>query len=121
MNVKHIPNFIKASAKHLPFRNDVFETVTAFEVIEHLNNPFLAIKEMLRVCNPEIVLTCPHRFSWVAKMPAHISFFDITWFLKVAEKLGVRLKVDVTYGDFFNFGVIRFGRRILGLRVVMKK
>jgi hypothetical protein len=54
-------------------------------------------------------------------MPAHISFFNITWFLKVAEKLGVRLKVDVTYSDFSNFGVIGFGRRILGLRVVMKK
>jgi hypothetical protein len=62
VNVKYIPNFIKASAKHLPFRNDVFETVTAFEVIEHLDNPFLAIKEMLRVCNSKIVLLVQIRF-----------------------------------------------------------
>jgi SAM-dependent methyltransferase len=34
---------------YLPFKNEVFGTVTAFEVLEHLHTPWIAIKEINRV------------------------------------------------------------------------
>lgn len=40
---------IKASAEFLPFRNGMFELVFAGEVIEHLPDPAMALKDWVRV------------------------------------------------------------------------
>lgn len=42
-------NFVRADALHLPFRNDVFDAVYAFNVLEHVSSPVAAMAEMLRV------------------------------------------------------------------------
>ena len=39
----------EGSAYHLPFGDETFELVTSFEVIEHLESPTTALKEMERI------------------------------------------------------------------------
>lgn len=43
------PLFVRASAEFLPFRDKAFETVKAYNVLEHVNIPSAAVKEILRV------------------------------------------------------------------------
>jgi hypothetical protein len=43
------PIFIRASAEFLPFRDKIFETVKAYNVLEHVADPTAAILEILRV------------------------------------------------------------------------
>jgi hypothetical protein len=43
------PMFVRASVEFLPFRNGAFETVKAYNVLEHVPNPRASIREILRV------------------------------------------------------------------------
>ncbi len=44
-----MPMFVRASAEYLPFRDKSFETVKAYNVLEHVHNPWAAVNEILRV------------------------------------------------------------------------
>ena len=58
---------IDTSITTLPFENNSFDLVCAFDVIEHVSNDNEAIKEMERVCKPKglICITVPaNRLLW---------------------------------------------------------
>ena len=42
-------HFIQADAHFLPFRNEAFDTVVCYEVIEHVDSPRKVLKEIARV------------------------------------------------------------------------
>jgi 2-polyprenyl-3-methyl-5-hydroxy-6-metoxy-1,4-benzoquinol methylase len=46
------PEYVCCSACALPFRNESFDSVTSFEVIEHVSNQEGMIREILRVLTP---------------------------------------------------------------------
>lgn len=50
---------ILADAQYLPFRDGSFKTVKASHVLEHLENPFKALDELLRVATKDIILSFP--------------------------------------------------------------
>lgn len=45
----------------LPFRNQSFDLVTCFEVLEHLIDPLKAIRNMIDTCKRLIICTTPNR------------------------------------------------------------
>ena len=47
--------------KGLPFKENVFDLITCFEVIEHLAQPFLALKNMFTSCKGMIICTTPNK------------------------------------------------------------
>lgn len=49
-------NVVDASIELLPFENNQFDLVCAFDVIEHVTNDKAALSEMERVCKPEGIL-----------------------------------------------------------------
>jgi len=53
---------ILADGQHLPFRNDVFDSILMLEVIEHVSHPFDLILEIRRVLKPngKIWLSTPN-------------------------------------------------------------
>jgi ubiquinone/menaquinone biosynthesis C-methylase UbiE len=59
VNRKHRPDVV-ASILCLPFRDGCFETVSAFEVIEHVENDELALQELKRVSRNKVVLSVPN-------------------------------------------------------------
>jgi ubiquinone/menaquinone biosynthesis C-methylase UbiE len=53
------PRFLHASAHELPFADDQFDVVVAAEVLEHLSDPELGLREMARVARRHLVLSVP--------------------------------------------------------------
>jgi len=47
--LKKTSNFIQCDAHHLPFVSNSFERVYVYDVLEHLESPFKALKEIYRV------------------------------------------------------------------------
>lgn len=46
------------SALNLPFKNDAFETIVCFQVLEHLPDPQQAVKEMSEAIQPNGIVVC---------------------------------------------------------------
>lgn len=93
LKTKKIPNFVKAHAEFLPFKNETFEVTFSSHVIEHVDNPFSMLREMARVTVKKglVEIKCPHRFSTRRSGASkhHKHYFNITWFMKAAEKCGL--------------------------------
>lgn len=93
-------------AMHLPFRDDVFETVVAAEIIEHVGNPQALMSEAARVLAPggTLVVTTPNPFClpWLIKgrkgpdaswNPQHVGWFDGRTLANLAERAaGLKLR-----------------------------
>lgn len=47
------------SAEHLDFPDNYFDSVLLFEVLEHVNDPYVIIKEASRVAKKNILITVP--------------------------------------------------------------
>jgi len=54
---------IHASVYNLPFKNDTFDTVVISEVLEHLEHPLDALKEIKRVSRSRIIASVPNPYS----------------------------------------------------------
>jgi len=46
---KPVPDFVRGDCHHLPFRSGCFESVYFYHVVEHIESPFQALKEICRV------------------------------------------------------------------------
>ena len=53
-------HYIRGDAHHLPFRSDVFHIIYSYSLLEHLQNPALAISEQVRVCKRAVILQIPN-------------------------------------------------------------
>ncbi len=58
-----IPNFVLCDVYFLPFKDKTFTKIVVSHLIEHLEEPQKAIKEMKRVCSDFIQLFYPQFFS----------------------------------------------------------
>ena len=94
LKTKTIPNFIKADACNLPFRNDVFQKVMASNVLEHLQNPVKALKEWKRVAKVTVIAVpalTPCRFAGT-EFPEHL----YTWSVNSLQNLMETIYSKVT-------------------------
>lgn len=67
MDTIRFPNWHKmneqlcqGSAEQLPFADASFDTISCFEVLEHLSEPRKALAEYHRVCKKNLILTVPN-------------------------------------------------------------
>lgn len=118
VDIKNIPNFIQADAQHLPFRDKSFKKVICYHVIEHVDDPYLLVEELLRVVKDTLEIRCPHRFSCDSKMPYHKHYFNRKWLARVFRDYII--EVDMTYWFPFTFlGLLRLPHEIR-LEVILK-
>jgi hypothetical protein len=85
---KIIPNFIKADAMHLPFRDNAFSEVCSFHVIEHVPKPIMMLDEMVRVSAWKVTLRFPH---WLGESRSdyHLYHFRMRIFHRYAQIKGL--------------------------------
>jgi ubiquinone/menaquinone biosynthesis C-methylase UbiE len=99
------PNFVLCDVTCLPFKSDSFEEVVSHHVIEHVDNPFKMLKEMVRVSQDRVVVFCPHALGERAtqrRNPFHRSYFKKSWFLRASRVLCVN-SVVVSYSKLRGF------------------
>jgi len=65
LDVHGIPNFVRADASSLPFKEIAFESVIASHVLEHVKYPFETLKEWKRVASRRVIVTVPSLSSAV--------------------------------------------------------
>jgi len=117
INPHKIKNFVKCDAQYLPFKNNIFNKVFCFHVIEHINNPYLLLKELIRVSHSSVTIKCPHRFSKGAKLPHHKHYFTKGWFGKTLKNF--KCKITATYVPYpFYFGLVRPNEIIVKIQKV---
>jgi ubiquinone/menaquinone biosynthesis C-methylase UbiE len=92
---KKIPNFIRAVAYPLPFRDNSFEIVRASHVLEHLDSPINALREWKRVCSKTVVIYVPSDFSPDETTTHFYSWNDRTLF-QLCSKVFPIVSVDYT-------------------------
>ena len=88
--VRTKPDFL-GDIHSLPSRDNSFEEVICFHVLEHTNNFLKALLELIRVSKDRIHIKVPHRFSIHAKTPYHRNYFSkgyIDTVLKLLWKKG---------------------------------
>lgn len=79
---KKISNFVLCDVQHLPFKDAIFEEVFCSHVIEHVDNPYLLFKEMIRVSKSKVTILSPHKLGdrLLGKNFYHKNFFSKSWF-----------------------------------------
>ena len=114
LDPKSIPNFVNCDAQHLPFRDGCFDFGIIDNVLEHLDNPFLAVAEMKRVCLSFVAVVPVSQFRLYVYSAIGLfrSFFAIP-FLGTTEHFFGKVR-DVrnwrrVYGDeYIHKWVVRF-------------
>jgi SAM-dependent methyltransferase len=70
---KKIPNFVKCYAESLPFKDKSFDIVNASQVLEHVINPPVLLKEMRRVSREIVSVDVPNlRRFFAEENPYHV-------------------------------------------------
>jgi len=93
LNVKSIPNFVRADACHLPFRNGAFDEVISLNVLEHIKNPVKMMREIVRVLKLGGT-TQIHTSHWLEprKMkPMHLHYFSKTTLNNLLKLCGLHV------------------------------
>jgi SAM-dependent methyltransferase len=140
---------IHAAGEHLPYPDDTFDLVISNEVIEHVMDDRLAVREMIRVLKPggRLVLFCPnigypfethgiywngkYQFGnklfvnylprrWRDKMAPHVKVYSARDLDQIFAGLPVRMiNRTIIYGGYDNF-IARLGGVGKAIRAVMQ-
>ena len=90
LRFRNEPNIdlVLCDAQHLPFRDNVFNIITSYELLEHLERPVEALKKMLSVANKHrAILHLNYDIDWPD--PLHIAPYTRTEFENVLWDLAL--------------------------------
>ena len=91
--IKYNGDFVNCDAQHLPFKNNSFDRVYSCHVLEHVPDPQLMLKEIVRVSRDKVEISVPRFKSSAAVSKYHLHFFDEGWF----RKNNGGFKIDALY------------------------
>jgi ubiquinone/menaquinone biosynthesis C-methylase UbiE len=120
-----MPNFVKADAQHLPFKDCVFDVVQASHCIEHVPNPVALLDELVRVSKFKVIVKCPHylgeAYSMRGKGSVHLWHFKRTWFVKYANARGLTINSVISEKRGFPFWFFSITELPLEIKVTFIK
>ena len=100
--------------KGMPFKNETFDVVTMFDLLEHLANYPYVLKEIYRILSPDgiFLLTTPNRWSmnsilfgkdyWFKRDSSHVVLFSRTSLKRKLSKAGFG-KIRIRTISFLHF------------------
>jgi 2-polyprenyl-3-methyl-5-hydroxy-6-metoxy-1,4-benzoquinol methylase len=108
-NLKDTCQCIRDSGELLPFLDDTFDYVICFSVLEHTNNPYSVIKEIIRVTKPNGIIFIrtenyfsfwePHyRILWFPLIPKNLAKF----YLRLRGRDPYFFENHITYTTFLS-------------------
>ncbi|MDP3996370.1 MAG: methyltransferase domain-containing protein [bacterium] len=123
-NSEGIKNIKVMASDKIDFPDNVFDVVTALDVLEHLENEKLSMKEIERVLKPGgvlIVMVPAYMFLWGVQdeVAHHYRRYTESSLLTVIKKSGCILPFRTTYFNsflFFPIAAVRLLSRALNLR-----
>lgn len=100
---KGLNTILSDISKKLPFPDNAFDTVIALDILEHLLEPELVVKEMVRVARRDIIIGVPNFSSLPARLQTvfgsvpenntpkkgHTYWFNYHVLLELLEKNGL--------------------------------
>ena len=103
---------VLASAEHLPFPDAIFDLVLSQEVLEHVRDPFQAMREMKRVLKDSGLIYCQVPFT-IGYHPGPTDFWRFTkeGVIQMVQQAGLNcreLKIAVGSGTGFYRIVVEF-------------
>lgn len=105
------------SVLELPYADNQFDLVCAFDVIEHVENDLRAVQEMMRVCRPggSMMITVPaHQHLWSDhdEINHHFRRYSIESLQKLVGQAG---QGEIVFTSYFNsrlYPLIRWARKL---------
>lgn len=99
--------FLNARLPRLPFKDGEFEAVTLIEVLEHLPEPVISLREIARVASRWVVITvpdrrepatvmCPHCLK-LFPLSGHLHYFDPEKLREVVTEAGLTVEQITIY------------------------
>jgi len=123
---KKLKNFVKSDGQYLPFKDNCFDLVYSGHVIEHVNNPFLFLKELIRVSKNRVLIKCPHRLGdkfyqliTRKKNKVHLHYFSKKWFTLSCKELNCVI-LEGDYSRFINYPLVNFIPHELTIEMMKK-
>jgi 2-polyprenyl-3-methyl-5-hydroxy-6-metoxy-1,4-benzoquinol methylase len=121
---KHV-NVLHMQAEKLDFPDKHFDTVIMFEVLEHLEDPYKAMSEIVRVTRKNLVVSVPNVGPLVDCVEynvvmhhfmesTHVNFFTKTMLERFLKKYFPYVKVK-EFGQFFNLSGSKLYYHLAGI------
>lgn len=106
LDVNPCANKICANVENLPFADQSFDIVFSSNILHHLSDPIVAIREMKRVAKKYVIISDVNRSNLI---------FSVYGFLKKEERGINRLPADYIERYFAELGMEIISRKDLGL------
>lgn len=111
---------IKAPIEHLPFPTGSFDLVTALDIVEHLDDDLVALREVQRILKPGgrvVILVPAYMFLWSLQdeISHHRRRYVRTQLRAVIERSGLVVE-RATYANTLLFPVVYGGRMALKIQ-----
>jgi predicted SAM-dependent methyltransferase/glycosyltransferase involved in cell wall biosynthesis len=89
---------VTGEAERLPFDDKFFDVVCLGELLEHVPDPQLVLKEAVRVARKKVIITCPDEYSWPDELkpfwnPGHVRFYTYSILKEDLEAPGLPFKI----------------------------
>ncbi|MEJ0054734.1 MAG: class I SAM-dependent methyltransferase [Bacteroidota bacterium] len=93
--------FVSGHLPPLPYKDNSFDSVVSFQVIEHIQDDTLFLKEILRVLRPGGValITTPNRIQSLSRNPWHIREYTSKELTQLAQKIFPKVEMKGVTGN----------------------
>jgi len=106
----YMPNIV-GPAEDIPVEDKSFDAVCLAEILEHVKDPSVVLKEALRICRDKIIITVPNEAEWFAETkpythPEHLRYYDIWSVINFIGGFGLEFSVVKIYAPGWSwFGI----------------
>lgn len=101
LKAQHI-SFFEGHVERLPFEDDSFDLVVCAHVLEHVREPSIVLKELVRCSRRKVIVVLPRERSYRSGFNLHVHQFQYPWEVeRLLNTEGMKFVVEEVDGDFY--------------------